>query len=121
MRSALAEARTQWQVSHGGGFNPLWSNGRQELVDETLNREIARVAYVMRGDQFVPGPPRLWPGVHLPAGEGSYSMRNFDLSRDGRRLLTLDEPNPPASLAPAGITLLLNFFDELRRRVPVVR
>jgi serine/threonine-protein kinase len=69
------------------------------------------VSYTAKGDSFAADKPRVWSETRL-RNIGVASM--YDLAPDGRRLaaiLTDDE-------APTHLTFLLNFFDELRRRVP---
>jgi hypothetical protein len=41
--------------------------------------------------------------------------QNFDLSPDGKRVVMFPQPESQGSLH---FTLLLNFFDEVRRKVP---
>jgi hypothetical protein len=60
--------------------------------------------------------PRLWSSTSLAwAGMGV----NFDLAPDGKRVAALI---PAASTGPretqSHVTLMVNFFDELRRRLP---
>jgi hypothetical protein len=46
-------------------------------------------------------------------------QQNFDISPDGKHVVML--PRPPAVDAVGSLhaTFLLNFFDEVRRRIPV--
>jgi len=72
------------------------------------------VNYTVSGESFVASTPRVWSQTPL-ASLGI--APNFDLAPDGERmavLLPAEVPEPPASLSHA--TLMLNFFDELRRR-----
>jgi hypothetical protein len=42
---------------------------------------------------------------------------NYDVSRDGQRFLML-KPSEQAQAAPTQINVVLNWFEELKRRVP---
>ena len=73
-------------------------------------------AYTTRGDAFVPGKPRVW-------SERTVMIRNsspmYDLAPDGKRFIViLPAEDSETQKPPAQLTLLLNFFDELRRRMP---
>ena len=72
--------------------------------------------YEIRGDTFVPGKPRLWAETRVGDNLGS---PDFELSLDSQRILTsinpADTDSKPASVH---VTFLLNFFDELKRRLP---
>ncbi len=60
--------------------------------------------------------PRLWSETRFTTTE--ISAANYDLAPDGQRFAVLraaDEAGEPE--APTHVTFLLNFFDELRRRV----
>ena len=74
------------------------------------------VGYTAKGDSFAPGKPRVWTEARL-RNLGNYS--NYDLAPDGKRLAAFvaDEANGEKPLTH--LTFLLNFFDELRRKVPV--
>ena len=72
------------------------------------------VGYSTKGDSFAAGKPRVWSETRL-LNAGRYPV--YDLAPDGKRLaaiLASDE----VGREPVHLTFLLNFFDELRRRVP---
>jgi hypothetical protein len=46
------------------------------------------------------------------------AYRRFDLSSDGKRFLQLKPLTSADDKSPTELTFVLNFFDELRRRVP---
>lgn len=71
--------------------------------------------YSVDGDAFVPGKPRLWCGtqVFYPG------TANLDLAPDGKRFAVLTQPEGAGeSKGSVHVTMLLNFFDELKRRLP---
>ena len=69
------------------------------------------VSFTTKGDAFVAEKPRLW----IPKLGGAF----FDVAPDDKRVAVVT-PTEAAS-APQQeheIVMLLNFFDEVRRRVP---
>jgi hypothetical protein len=45
-------------------------------------------------------------------------LQNFDVSQDGKRVVMLPRPATADAVGSLHATFLLNFFDEVRRRVP---
>jgi serine/threonine-protein kinase len=102
----------KWQVSSGGGGYPMWSRNGRELFYETPDHRVMAVDYRVEGKSFAPGRPRLWsPRSVFDAG-----AQNIDLAPDGKRFIVFTQS--AAGSEPVRITVLLNFFDELKRRVP---
>ena len=98
----------KWQVSAGGGRLPVWSRNRPELFYGN-NEGIMVANYIVEGGVFVPNKSRLWAGKK--------DLGYFDLSPDGNRFVVAEE-EPSQQKEPPRVNLLLNFFDELRRRAP---
>jgi len=49
----------------------------------------------------------------------STGTKSLDMSPDGKRFVVLSTPEPVTSeKGSVHVTILLNFFDELRRRLP---
>ncbi|MGD1093901.1 MAG: protein kinase [Bryobacteraceae bacterium] len=106
----------KWQISTGGGLYPIWSNNGRELFYETADNRIMVVDYKADGDSFAPGKPRLWSEKQI-FYPGSL---NLALAPDGKRFAVTDMPEATGpEKGSAHVTFLLNFFDELRRRVPL--
>ena len=73
--------------------------------------------YSVDVDSFVPGKPKLWGDTQFIFRNGA---RNLDLAPDGKRFVVLSAVKADAGeKGPVHVTVLENFFDELRRRVPV--
>ena len=75
------------------------------------------VDYTAKGDSFSAGKPRVWSDAQVrPATAGNPPL---DLAPDGKRFAILpgNDPNE-AQTGSLHMTFLLNFFDELRRKVP---
>ena len=67
---------------------------------------------------FVAHKPRVWTGKQL-ANTGA--ALNIDLAPDGKRFAVLmPAQSPEPQDTQSHVTLLANFFDELRRRIPAV-
>ncbi len=77
------------------------------------------VPYTTENGSFAAGKPRPWVNKPTPAlPRPDDNTWPFVLAPDGKRFVIL--PMPAGALeTSAQITVLLNFFDELRRRVPV--
>jgi serine/threonine-protein kinase len=105
----------RWQISSGGGLYALWSSNGYELFYETADGRIVVVDYSVDGGSFVPGKPRLWSDKQLFFTGTS----NLDLAPDGKRFAVLALPDaPPGEKGTVHVTMLLNFFDELKRKIP---
>ncbi|HEY1494753.1 MAG TPA: DPP IV N-terminal domain-containing protein [Candidatus Solibacter sp.] len=105
----------KWQISTGGGIYALWSKTGRELFYESADGRIMVLDYSVDGDAFVPGNPRLWSKA--PVFQTGVS--NLDLAPDGKRFAVLTAPEAAAyAKGSVHVTFLLNFFDELKRRMP---
>jgi serine/threonine-protein kinase len=111
-----AYAGSRWQVSSGGGKQPLWSRAGNELFFRDFNGAVLSVP-VTPGPTFAPGRP-----VRIIAGSGYHGAgaqgggRTYDVSPDGRRFLMLKLAGQ--SQAPQ-LVVVLNWFDELKRMAPI--
>jgi serine/threonine-protein kinase len=114
VRPFPAAGEGKWQISASGGLYPLWANNGRELFYETADNRIMVVDYTVDGASFVPGKPRLWSERQL----FSPGTSNLDLAPDGKRfaVFTLWEAVAGAK-GSVHVTMLQNFFDEVRRRV----
>jgi len=105
----------KWQISNSGAIYPMWSRTGHELFFETLDQRIMVAAYTVKGDSFVADKPRVWSETKL-GGIG----RNVSIAPDGKRIAVLMPAGAPeAPQAQNHVIFLENFFDELRRKVPV--
>ncbi len=103
------------QISNAGGTLPVWSRNGHELFYRTDDNRIMVTNYTVKGESFVPEKPRVWSPKQL-ANLGL--TPNYDLAPDGKRFVAL---MPAESAQPREVqnhvTLVVNFFDEVRRRV----
>jgi serine/threonine-protein kinase len=106
----------KWQISREGGTQPLWArngeifyrNGNQLMVVETKTQP---------GSQpiFSAGTPRLlFEGPYVATGTAA---SNYDVTADGQRFLMV-KPSAQEGAAATQINVVLNWFEELKRRVP---
>jgi serine/threonine-protein kinase len=112
-----AKGGSQAQISTDSGRFPIWSRIRKELFYTTPDGHIMVVPYTVNGRAFVPGKPRRW-------SESAITMvgndQPLDLAPDGKRFAMYPRADTnPDGKANLHITFLLNFFDELKRRVPI--
>ena len=110
----------KWRISTAGGAFPAWARNERELFFQDLeSHRIMVVTYKASGDSFAASPPRAWSdsrllelGVH----------RAYDVAPDGRRLAGVLYADGTAEWKRVmKVNFLLNFLDELRRRVPTDR
>ena len=108
------------QISTGGGSYPIWSRKEHKLFFLAPDWKIMVLDYGVNNNSFVPGKPQLWSPRSLIYMGGLYP---YDLAPDGKRFAVLlaagaaEQPQKPTE----SVTVLLNFFDELRRKVPPVK
>ena len=104
----------QWQISTGGGTQPLWASNGRELL---YRRGAALMTVPVQTEpSFTPGAPEvMFEGDYLLGRAG----RTYDVSPDGLRFLMIKEGGG-AEDASEGASLILvqNWFEELRRLVP---
>jgi Tol biopolymer transport system component/predicted Ser/Thr protein kinase len=107
----------QWQIDGAGRF-PLWSRTGHQLFF-LVDGRVMVADYTTKGDSFAAGKPRTWLDKRL-LDLGSPPAFTHDLAPDGKRIAAVLYPNGTADDKPiTHVTFLLNFIDELRRRVPV--
>ena len=107
-----------WQVSVGGGFQPLWSPDGREVFYRDLTGAMMRVA-VERGTGWAAGTPtKLFGAGQYYFGYGEAFGRTYDISRDGRRFLMIKDVARDPTSTPT-ILVVQNWFEELEARLPV--
>ena len=111
-----SRAGGQWQISAGGGRYPRWSRNGNELFYQAPDTHIMVTEYTVKGDSFVLLRARQWSDKRLlPTSIG----RNYDVAPDGNRLAVFPLPEAASrNRASVHVTVLLNFFDEMRRTRP---
>ncbi len=111
----------QWQVSPGGGRHPMWSKSRKEIVyEDEANGQLMAVPYTVDDKAFRTGVPRAWTGQRVfdPADNQTLYL---DLHPDGERVALRLGPEAGEEARRDSVTLMFNFFEELRQIAPPVR
>jgi len=103
----------KWQISNGGGSEPVWNPSGRELFYRSGDKMMA--VEITTQPSFAAGKPRM-------LFEGRYEtppfpIANYDVSSDGRRFLML-KPIEQAQAVPTQINVVLNWFEELKQKVP---
>jgi serine/threonine-protein kinase len=106
----------RWQVSKNGGLYPMWSRNGRQLFFRTDDNQVMVADCEVKGDTFASFNLRAWSDTRL-ADIGPQA--NYDVAPDGNRILGVLPVVPSGQSASHHVIFLLNFFDELRRRVPV--
>jgi Tol biopolymer transport system component len=115
---AFPDKGGKWQISNSGGAYPMWSRNGHELFFEALDNHIMVTAYTVKGDSFVADKPRTWSEKQL--GGTINAAKNVDLAPDGKRIVALmPVETAEGQKAQNHVIFLENFFDEVRRKVPV--
>jgi Tol biopolymer transport system component/DNA-binding winged helix-turn-helix (wHTH) protein len=107
----------KWRISTGGGKFPIWSrNGRELFFLGLESNKIMVTSYKETADTFSAEKPRVWSEKRLLDMGVAYP---YDLAPDGKRFAAILYADGTSEQKPVtNLTFLLNFFDELRRRVP---
>jgi serine/threonine-protein kinase len=107
----------KWQISTVQGRFSIWSRTAKELFYETIDGHIMVAGYTVKGEEFYPRTPRRWTEPVL-VSNGAFP--NLDLAPDGKRFIGVSSAvENTGNTGPVHAAFLLNFFDELKRRMPV--
>lgn len=103
----------KYLISSEGGQEPVWARNGKQLFYRWKDQ--MWVVDVRTDGGFAPGKPRLL--FEKPGYGSGFPIRTYDLSLDGQRFLMVEEgqrkPTPVTEM-----TLVQNWFEELKRLVP---
>ena len=102
------------KISTGGGRVPRWSPTGRELFYRTDNHKIMMATYATNGGLFTVEHVRQWSAMRL---FDTGVLANYDVGRDGRIAVLLPADNPEDRQSENHVTIMLNFFEQLRRQV----
>jgi predicted Ser/Thr protein kinase len=104
----------KFHISSDGGKFPRWSPNGHELFFLGGDDHIMVTDYHVKGEDFETTKPRHWCETPIQV---TGVIRSFDMAPDGKRFVI--QPQVGVSKAPARVSIVFNFFEELRRKVPV--
>jgi serine/threonine-protein kinase len=104
VRPSSGEER-KWQVSTEGGSTPAWSPAGDEIFF-LCGMKLVSVPVASKGEDFVIGAAKVLFESH--------HIFYFDVTRDAKRFLVAEDPNPGAQ---SRLDLTINWFAEVRRKV----
>ena len=99
------------------GVFPRWSATSHELLFVGADRKIMMAPYTVAGESFQADKPREWSPTRV-VSVNVYVTSPYDLHPDGKRLAVLAE-KAQGDVVNDKVVLLFNFFDELKRLLPV--
>ncbi|MBZ5662512.1 MAG: protein kinase [Acidobacteriia bacterium] len=100
------------QISTDGGTEPVWNPNGRELFYRSGDKMMAVEIATQPG--FAAGKARmLFEGQYVPTPA---TFPNYDVSPDGQRFLMLKAAEQ--ATAPNQINVVLNWFEELKQKVP---
>jgi serine/threonine protein kinase len=100
------------RITTDGGTEPVWNRNGREVFYRSGSKMMAVDITTEHG--FSAGKPHmLFEGPYLQEG----TLPNYDVSPDGQHFLML-KSTEPAQAAPTQINGVLNWFEELKQRVP---
>ena len=103
----------RWQISKDGGTRPMWTRSRE-------------IVYLVTGGTMMAVPVNTTNGLEprnaIKLFSGPYCMslngRTYDVTPDGQRFVMVKIPGQSVTESPR-IIVVDNWFEELKRRVPV--
>jgi serine/threonine-protein kinase len=106
----VSGSSTKWQISVDGGDSPRWSRAGREIVYRNGNKMMA--VEVATDPVFKAGRPRLlFEEKYLDPYFSAY----YDITPDGERFIII---KPGERQRLTRMNVVLNWFEELQRRVP---
>ena len=106
----------KWQISTSGGVYASWSHDGRALYYTAVDQRIMVVDYTATPESFAAGKPRVWS--ERPVRATLAGFQPLDLAPDGKRFAVLPSAVVADEKGSLHATFLLNFFDELHRRLP---
>ncbi len=103
----------KWQISTEGGTGPVWARNGHELFYRNGDKMMA--AAVETKPTFAPAKPKLLFEARYEPAFYTF-VANYDVSLDGQRFLMTKSSEQEA--AATQINVVLNWLEDLKRRVP---
>ena len=100
-------------ISSDGGTEPKWSSDRRELYFR--NGDEMMVVKILSESPFIASTPTVLFRRATSRAETSNVINSYDVAPDGRFVMIDEEVAPDSD---THLNVVLNWFDELKRRVP---
>jgi Tol biopolymer transport system component len=115
----MANPTHRWMLSAGSGRSAHWNPAGQEVFFSTFFAplRIMVAPYSIEDGHFQPGQARQWSPVAIP-GHAGFGSRGITMASDGKHFAVLMPAEQPLGNR---VTFVMNFFDEVRRKVPTAR
>jgi serine/threonine-protein kinase len=110
-----------YPISKGNGIHPTWARDGKELFYLLNTVQFVGVSVTMR-PTFTFGNPVAAAGLRPFRDRGPDFEREIDITLDGKRFLgviTAGEDTASSAAAAPQIEVVLNWFEELKARVPI--
>ena len=107
-------ATGRWQVSTGGGTQPVWTRGGRELVYLDGATHLTAVPVETTGSTFRAGTPATLVTTVYATPD---LYRSYDVSPDGQWFLMIKQDTGQTAPSPSFV-VVQNWFEELKRLVP---
>jgi Tol biopolymer transport system component len=112
---AFPDQRGKSQISEGGGTYPRWSRSGNELYFFSADGHIMVASYSARGASLMAEKPRQWSARRFMTNPIFGDI--YDVAPDGKGVIALVAADLDDQPSPNHVMFLMNFFDELRRRM----
>jgi Tol biopolymer transport system component len=108
--------RGRWQISTGGATRPVWARSGRELFYLDASSALIGVPVRTSGPTFSTGiPAKIFDTKYVEPNPA----RHYDVSPDGQRFLMIkDSLVRDQHATPASMIIVLNWFEELKAKVP---
>jgi len=111
-------ASAKYQAASGATRTPLWSRDGKQLFYHDQNQNRLMIVDIRTSPTFSVGTPT---AVLVDGTIHPIAQRNYDATPDGTRFIVVlpTSAGPVSTQRPPEINVVLNWFEELRTRVPV--
>src|SRR5262249_37660894 len=97
-----------------GGVYPVFSPSGRDLFYRAEEGQVMVASFVVKDNVFVADPPRIFSEKRLA---NMPLIGSYDVASDGRIVGLFPSDEPLSERTQNHVTFLLNFADEIRRRV----
>jgi serine/threonine-protein kinase len=110
----------RWQISSGGGRQPLWSHDGGELFYRDFEGALLSVAVTLT-PTFAPGPvATVLSGARYAGGGARGGGRTYDVASDDSRFIMMKEQPRGSANDGERLVVVLDWFAELERLAPLI-